>query len=140
MKQLLMILGMILFHLIADYNLQGWLASAKQKEWWKENCSDEMYNKDYLCALIEHSLYWSIFIHIPVAIYLYQMLSERIFGTMWQLFLTTTLLNSVIHAIVDNEKANKHSINLCEDQFAHMAQVLVTGGMYILVSYLLNLT
>lgn len=28
---------MIFLHIIDDYKLQGWLASAKQKKYWKEN-------------------------------------------------------------------------------------------------------
>lgn len=36
---------MIFCHIIDDYNLQGWLASAKQKEWWKKNAPEKLYEK-----------------------------------------------------------------------------------------------
>ena len=31
------ILLMILGHMLADYTLQGWLAQAKGKSWWRQN-------------------------------------------------------------------------------------------------------
>lgn len=34
MIKLLTLLGMLYLHIVDDYYLQGFLASAKQKEWW----------------------------------------------------------------------------------------------------------
>ena len=56
MNTLFVILCMIFMHVIADYNLQGWLASAKQKSYWQENAPDKLYKYDYIMALIMHSI------------------------------------------------------------------------------------
>lgn len=31
------LLAMVFCHIVDDYYLQGWLASAKQRKWWEEN-------------------------------------------------------------------------------------------------------
>ena len=58
-------LWMIFFHIVDDYYLQGWLASAKQKSYWEQNAPDEMYKKDYIWALIMHSFSWAFMIMLP---------------------------------------------------------------------------
>ena len=40
MNNVFIILCMIFCHIIADYNLQGWLVSAKQKSYWEKNAPD----------------------------------------------------------------------------------------------------
>ena len=45
------LLLMIFFHIVDDYYLQGWLASAKQKEWWKQNAPQCLYQYDYIWAI-----------------------------------------------------------------------------------------
>lgn len=42
---------MIFSHIIDDYYLQGWMASAKQKSWWEQNAPDKLYKYDYLVVL-----------------------------------------------------------------------------------------
>lgn len=37
MNSIFLLLLMIFCHIVDDYYLQGWLASAKQKKWWEEN-------------------------------------------------------------------------------------------------------
>jgi len=39
--------------------------------------------------------------------------------------------NTLIHAIVDDLKANKHKINLIQDQTIHFMQILLTFAAYI---------
>lgn len=107
-----LILLMILGHLIADYTLQGWLASAKQSEWWKKNAPDELYKYDWLMALLCHSLYWSILTFLP----LYS-------SPLWAY---TVLVNAALHAAVDHLKANARLINLWHDQLLHLAQIIAT--------------
>lgn len=34
--KLYLLLGMLFLHIVDDYYLQGWLASARQKSWWKK--------------------------------------------------------------------------------------------------------
>ena len=59
----------MLFAHIVNYYLQGWLASAKTKNWWKKNAPDKLYSKDYIMALFCHSLSWSIMIFLPILVY-----------------------------------------------------------------------
>ena len=107
---------MLLGHLISDYTLQGWLADGKQKSWWKKALGKEelpiKYRHDYIAALVCHALYWSIFICAPF------------YASKW--FLAAIVLNTIVHAIVDDLKANRHKINLIQDQILHLCQILIT--------------
>lgn len=106
---------MLLGHLVADYTLQGWLADGKQKSWWKKAFGGEIpdkYKHDYIAALVCHSLYWSIFVCAPF------------YASTW--FFYAILVNTAIHAIVDDLKANRMKINLIQDQLLHLVQILAT--------------
>ena len=48
MNNAFVVLLMIFLHIIADYNLQGWLATAKTKDFWEQNAPEKMYKKDYI--------------------------------------------------------------------------------------------
>ena len=61
---------MIFCHIVDDYYLQGWLASAKQKKYWEENAPDKMYKHDYIWALIMHSFSWAFMVMLPVAFFM----------------------------------------------------------------------
>lgn len=119
MTRLFVVLWMIFFHVIADYNLQGWLASAKQKSYWEQNAPEKMYEHDYITALAMHSFAWTFMIMLPIA-YVQQ------FDIRFDFFMLF-VLNIVIHAFVDDLKANKKLINLYQDQFIHMAQIILTS-------------
>ena len=120
---LFIILAMIFCHIVDDYYLQGWLASAKQKKWWEENAPQKLYNHDYIMALIMHSMSWSFMIMLPIAISMSFNVSI--------LFVTIFILNAVIHALVDNLKANKLQISLITDQLIHLVQIFVTATIFI---------
>lgn len=109
---------MIFLHIIDDYTLQGWLASAKQKKYWKENAPQEIYKYDYICALLVHSLSWAFMIMLPIAF-----VKSFNIDLLFVLFLIDNML---IHAYVDNEKANKFTINLWQDQIIHFIQIIFT--------------
>lgn len=47
MNAAFVLLWTIFFHIVDDYYLQGWLASAKQKSYWKENAPDKLY--EFVC-------------------------------------------------------------------------------------------
>lgn len=113
---------MIFCHLVDDYILQGWLASAKQKVWWKKNAPKELYKDDYKVALIEHAFMNATMVHIPVYLFLSKDLPVLI---------VTFLYVLVTHALIDNEKANKLSINLITDQVLHILIILHIYLMYI---------
>lgn len=115
----LTLFSMIFMHIVDDYCLQGILASMKQKVWWQENASDAMYRFDYIVALIVHSFSWAFMIMLPIAV-TYQ------FGVGSHVYSIALFTNLIIHAIVDDLKANKKKINLVVDQSIHLVQILVT--------------
>lgn len=119
MSKTFVILWMIFFHIVDDYYLQGWLASAKQKQWWKENAPQSLYKYDYIWALLMHSSSWTFMIMLPIAV-------TVSFNVSW-LFLAFFLFNICVHALTDDMKANRKIINLWQDQAIHLAQIAVTA-------------
>ena len=63
--KLFILFCMLFCHIVDDYYLQGWLASAKQKSWWKKNSPDKLYKYDYLMALFMHSFSWTFMVMLP---------------------------------------------------------------------------
>lgn len=108
---------MILLHIIDDFVLQPIsLSKLKQKTFWDPYLKDsKLYKYDYKVALIIHGLSWSIMIHIP---FMLLPINEW-----WILF--SVITNAIIHAWIDNEKANKLSINLLTDQICHLVQIII---------------
>lgn len=119
----MMLLLMMFLHVIDDFYLQGILASLKQKSYWKENAPEPIYKYDYIVALLMHSFSWTFMIMLP------HMIQIVIYGGTWCLSLY--LMNFVIHAFVDDLKANKKSINLIVDQSIHIFQIIFT---YIVIT------
>jgi hypothetical protein len=116
---------MIFCHIIADFNLQGILASMKQKSWWeKQEEYSSLYKYDYIISLIIHSISWTFLIMLPLAIYYDFKISY--------LFIIQFILNVVLHVVIDNEKANRKTINLITDQILHLIQILITFKFIIL--------
>lgn len=109
---------MVFAHIIDDYYLQGILASMKQKSWWQEKVSDKFYKYDYIVALIMHSISWSVMICLPI-LYVFAWQPH------WAVYLLLGV-NIIIHAIVDDLKANKKKINLIIDQSIHLVQIVLT--------------
>ncbi len=119
MNYVFIFLLMVFCHIVDDYYLQGWLASAKQKKWWQENAPCKLYKYDYIWALIMHSFSWTFMVMLPIAFVLNFELST--------LFIVCFIVNVIVHAVTDNEKANKFTINLWIDQLIHMAQLVITA-------------
>lgn len=113
------ILLMIFLHIVDDFYLQGWLASAKQKEFWEKNAPQRMYKYDYIWALIMHSFSWTFMIMLPIA-YIYSFVPDKLFFTIF-------LQNWMLHAVVDDLKANRKVINLLADQSIHIFQIISTA-------------
>lgn len=113
---------MIFCHLIDDYKLQGILANMKQRQWWKENANKYMYRNDYKIALIEHAFSWSFMITLPFLVISF--IQNNTF--LMILLVISYFINTAIHAFIDNLKANKHVINLVEDQLDHLVQIICT--------------
>lgn len=116
---LMILLSMLFCHIVDDYYLQGWLASAKQKKYWQElpNYTD-MYKHDYIVALIMHSMSWAFMIMLPIAI-----VNRFNVGIGFFVFY---IINVLFHAYVDNAKANWLTINLIDDQLCHIVQIILT--------------
>lgn len=108
---------MILLHIIDDFVLQPInLSKLKQKSFWEPYLKDnKLYKYDYKVALIIHGLSWSIMVHLP-----FMLLSVN---EWWILF--SVIINAIFHAWIDNEKANKLSINLLTDQIIHLFQIII---------------
>lgn len=119
MNKIFTLLLMIFCHIVDDYYLQGWLASAKQKKYWQENAPEKLYKYDYIWALIMHSFSWAFMIMLPIAYSLSFNINIA--------FLIAFIVNVIIHAITDDLKANKRKINLWEDQIIHLIQIGITG-------------
>lgn len=111
---------MIFLHILDDFVLQkqGCLADLKQKEFWEKNAPDKRYRYDYIWALIVHSFSWAFMVMLPIA----YLQNFAISGG----FLMMFTWNIIIHARVDNKKANAHVINLWGDQLCHLTQILCT--------------
>ena len=124
MHPIFILLFMIFCHIVDDYYLQGWLASAKQKQWWEKNAPDKLYRHDYIAALICHAFSWSFMIMLPIAI-----------ATNWNMgwLFFAYPCNLIIHAITDDLKANKKVINLIRDQLIHFFQITLTFSIYYLM-------
>lgn len=118
------LLWMFFFHIVDDFYLQGLLISLKQKSWWEENAPSKVYEKDYYVALIMHGFSWAFMTMLPVAFYLH-------FNIDWG-FVFILAFHALLHATIDNEKANEKSINLIIDQVSHLFQIL-TMWLYLLV-------
>ena len=127
--KIVLLLVMLFCHIVDDYYLQGWLASAKQKSWWEQNAPDKLYKHDYIMALFMHSFSWAFMIMIVPSIYLLNTLgyinSIVIAITIW------FILNLILHMITDNKKANRKEINLIQDQLVHLAQIIWTWTIMI---------
>ena len=122
-NKIFVLLAMIFLHIIDDYKLQGILASMKQKKWWEEQKEyKNLYKRDYIPALIEHSFSWTFMIMLPIAIVLR-------FDIGW--WVVAYVMNMIIHAFVDDLKANKFKINLVVDQTIHIIQIVVTWLIFM---------
>lgn len=123
MSNIFIVLLMIFMHIVDDYYLQGWLASAKQKKYWEENAPEKLYAKDYIWALIMHSFSWAFMIMLPIAF-----VKGFDIGIV---FLIVFASNLTLHAVVDDAKANKRKINLWTDQIIHLCQIILTASIFL---------
>jgi len=127
--RLFLVFAMIFCHVVDDYYQQGILARLKQKEWWQQNAPAELYKNDYIVALFTHAFSWAFMILIPLIIY---SATHIIRESFWYIFCPLfIILNTYVHARVDNAKANEHTINLIIDQTIHVGQVLFTYVLFI---------
>lgn len=110
---------MLFLHILADYNLQGILATMKQKEWWTD-INETKYHHDYKAALLAHSFMWSFVVCLPFLFYKLDLA-----------FLIVVTINALIHYIIDDLKANKKKINLVQDQRFHVCQIIISAAILV---------
>ena len=74
--------------------------------------------------LLAHSAHWTFCIMLPVLIYgVYKTNNIEFFGF---IACFVFIVNSVIHSVIDNLKANLMRINLLQDQTFHLIQNILT--------------
>lgn len=117
------LLWMIFCHVVDDYYLQGCLANLKQKKFWEENAPQKLYKYDYIVALLMHAFSWSFMIMLPILV------NQK--SDPSPMYFICLLGNMILHAKVDNEKANKYTINLIIDQTIHILQIIVTFCCFV---------
>jgi hypothetical protein len=112
-------LWMLFMHVLDDFKLQdGLLVNLKQKKFWQEKAPKEQYRFDYIVALLMHGISWSFMIMLPIAV---------VMGfNVGMSFVAVFAANAIIHAAVDDFKANKLKINLIADQAIHLMQIVAT--------------
>lgn len=126
MTSTFVLLAMIFCHILDDFVLQSaFLADGKQRSWWQINAPDKRYRNDYMACLFMHAFSWSFMIHLPLAIYLKFHVGYP--------FLVSVMVNQIIHANIDNLKANMKKLNLVEDQLLHIVQIIIT---FLLIIYI----
>ena len=129
----LMIPILIFLHWIGDYLCQGILADMKQKSWWEkqfkssEEFEKSIYSKDYIVALITHSFVWSFIVNLPLMMLCVQSPNDL---TNLLVYFASLIGHTGLHAWVDDEKANKRSINLIADQECHIIQLFFIWCMW----------
>jgi hypothetical protein len=112
---------MLLLHFVADFTLQGCLANLKQKSFWIAECKKygvdfEKYKYDYITGLGCHSMYWTLLTFAPL-LWLCESTNVCAF---------IILINTAIHAVIDDLKANRFKITLYQDQLLHFVQIFLT--------------
>lgn len=119
MSKAFVILAMIFCHILDDFVLQPVILSKlKQKSFWEKEAPEKIYEKDYIMALIMHAASWAFLMMLPIAIFFSFNVSIE--------YIVMFLLNTIIHAVIDNEKANHHRLNLIQDQMMHLIQIGLT--------------
>lgn len=124
--KIFILLTMIFLHMVADYNLQGWLAQSKQISYWTKNCPGEKYQNDYLACLLCHSFSWAFMVMLPVLLLHIDNIGLGV--------ILMFIGNMGLHFFIDNEKANNFTLNLIQDQLLHLAQIVST---WIVLVYIL---
>ena len=123
---------MLFMHTIADFVLQTTcLSDLKQIKKWNEFTKDmfdedveeTMYRNDYVAALLTHSFMWSFMTFVPLLL----------IGQNYWLLILIIVVNSIIHLLIDNIKANFYLISLCTDQVWHINQILISFIIYLLL-------
>ena len=116
---------MVFMHIIADYIVQtDLLAKLKVDKNWDQIRKDNPQFKwkyDYKMVLFLHSFSWAFMVMLPM----FLIESNVTFIAIGIAY------NTVIHMVIDDLKANKHTITFLADQLMHFGQIIVVICFYI---------
>ena len=123
---LMIIFSMLFLHIIADFLVQNeFMAKFKQKKEWDryfhdDKMSDNLvcpnkYKHDYIPVLFVHAFSWAFITYLPLLYY----------KCYWY-YVWLILIQTLIHAYVDDTKCNKLKINLITDQTIHLLQIIIS--------------
>lgn len=128
----LLLMLCIYMHVIDDFVLQKpTLCDLKQKSWWSRQIGYDFsrsdYCHDYIMALFVHAAEWSVGMLLPMIWWTFHsgIKTDSLF------FWTAFCINTIVHAFIDNMKANDLAINLVEDQTAHLVQIMITLTVFV---------
>lgn len=127
--KLVILFCMVFCHITDDYYMQGILSQMKQRKWWEKNAPHPMYRNDYKMALFEHAFSWSFTVTVPLLVT--AMCTAN--TALMRFVLGAYLVNTPVHAIIDDLKANQLKISLVLDQTVHFTQILATWGVAVLM-------
>ena len=118
----LLLIIMFFLHVLAEFNLQGMMEEMKRKDFWKKY--DRKYQFDYTIVLIGHSFQWAFVLHLPIIIYCIVTKELETYCNF------SIVANTFIHAIIDTSKENDKRLNLIQDQFCHILQIIATWAIF----------
>ena len=113
---------MIFLHVVADFNMQSSMVNMKEKKYWENQGEKNKF--DYVMPLIGHAFQWSFMVHVPIMLYCI------VTNSLEELCYFSIVINSFIHAGIDTLKANDKKINLIQDQWLHMLQIIATWAIF----------
>lgn len=119
----------IVLHVVSDFWLQiaCQLNKMKRKVWWRGQIDSvtpleseqkklwKKYRFDYIPALVLHCISWSVITFAPLS-----------FSCTTDQFTAIVAVNTIVHYVIDDLKANWTKINLCVDQLLHVMQIIAT--------------
>lgn len=116
-RMLLVFISMLFCHFVGDYLFQKeFLAKFKQRKSWEEYDTEGHYKYDYIVILLVHAFSWAVITYFPLLI------ESKDVSAYFMLI----LINTGLHAYIDDLKANKLKINLITDQLLHLGQIVLT--------------
>lgn len=122
MLQLFLFICSIFLHIVDDFRLQGFMATMKQKSYWKD--AGPKYRLDYVVALLVHGFSWAFTVAIPYII-ADVIIHHGLTSTLITNVVINFACNGILHACIDDLKANRKITNLIQDQLLHVMQLIV---------------
>jgi len=125
----IILLAMVFAHIFADFVFQNnFMSLYKQKKTWDielQNVPEnkrKMYKRDYIVVLLVHSFSWAFITFLPLLYY----------ECYWY-YIILVILQTPIHAYIDDTKCNILAINLVTDQALHLVQIVLPFILYKII-------